>query len=334
MCTFWRFVTRPDGICEALAHGYEVGAEVSLRTSADVGNLLHLRSLMHTIRMDSADALVEMPFVFRTNEFGACAGIKPSSASRALRAAAAEGVISRVGRGLWQRSDSEAPVAECSTPHPFPPAWMNTNECLMDAVIGPQPRRMSHMMALEAAGVPLVVGPQLSLPHEHARTAMPLGMTVFSESRDRVAMYATRLTERTWMSSPTRAAVETAHHDVAAPLWDERIAWAFAEDGGTILDADEAIEISDALQMRAGLRRLSSIADALRRFAASDPSYSLHSAPDEWADIVSARRGDAWIRLRRSRRSPLGPSEAAWVDIERKVLWDRHPSVVVASLMT
>ena len=94
---------------------------------------------------------------------------------------------------------------------------MNANECLMDAVFGPQPRRMSHMMALEAAGVPLVVGPQLSLPHEHARTAMTLGMTVFSECSDRVAMYATRLTERTWMSSPTRAAVETAHHDVAAP---------------------------------------------------------------------------------------------------------------------
>ncbi len=210
---------------------------------------------------------------------------------------------------------------------------MNTNECLMDAVIGPQPRRMSHMMALEAAGVPLVIGPQLSLPHEHARTAAPLGMTVFSESSDRVTMYATRLTARTWMSSPTRAAVETAHHDVAAPLWDERIAWAFAEDG-TILDAAEAIELSDALQMRAGLRRLSSIADALRRFAANDLGDSLHSATDEWADIVSARRGDAWIRLRRSRRSPLGPSEAAWADIEHKVLWDRHPSVLVASLMT
>ncbi len=211
---------------------------------------------------------------------------------------------------------------------------MNANECLMDAVIGPQPRRMSHMTALEAAGVPLVVGPQLSLAHEHARAAMPLGVTVFSESRDRVAMHATRLTERTWMSSPTRAAVETAHHDVAAPLWDERIAWVFAEDSGAILDADEAVEISDALRMRAGLRRLSSIADALRRFAAGDPGDKLRRASDEWADIVSARRGDAWIRLRRSRRSPLGPSDAAWVDIERKVLWNRHPSVLVASLMT
>ena len=203
----------------------------------------------------------------------------------------------------------------------------------MDAVIGPQPRRMSHMTALEAAGVPLVVGLQLSLPHEHARAATPLGVTVFSESSDRVAMHATRLTERTWMSSPTRAAVETAHHDVAAPLWDERIAWAFAEDGA-ILDADEAVEISDALRMRAGLRRLSSIAEALRCFSASDPGDSPPSAPEEWADIVSARRGDAWIRLRRSRRSPLSPSEAAWVDIKRKVLWDRHPSVLVASLMT
>ena len=289
---------------------------------------------MFTIRMDSAEALVSMPFVFRTREFCACAGVQPSSGSRALRAAAAEGIISRVGRGLWQRSDSEAPVAECSAPHPFPPAWMNANECLIDAAFGAAPRRMSHLTALEAAGVPLVVGPQLSFPHGYARTAMPLGITVFGEPSDRVCLFAARLTERTWMSSPTRAAVETAQHDVAAPVWDERIAWVFAEDGGAIFDAEEAVEISDALQMRAGLRRLSSIADALRRLAASDPGGSLGSVPDEWADIVTARRGDAWIRLRRSMRTPLGPSEAAWVDSERKVLWDRHPRALAASLMT
>lgn len=284
--------------------------------------------------MDSAEALGGMPFVFRTREFAAFAGVHLSSASRALRAAAAEGVISRIGRGLWQRSDCEAPVAECSMPHPFPPAWMNANECILDAAFGAAPRRMSHMTALEAAGVPLVIGPQMSFPREHARTAMPLGITVFREPRDRVCLFAARLTERTWMSSPTRAAIETAQHDVAAPLWDERIAWVFAEDSGAILDAEEAVDISDALQMRAGLRRLSSIADALRRLAAGDPGGSLGSVPDQWADIVTARRGDAWIRLRRSIQTPLEPSGAAWVDSERKVLWDQHPRALAASLMT
>lgn len=290
--------------------------------------------MMYTIRMNSATALADMPFVFRTGEFCAFAGIQPSSASRALRAAADEGVISRIGQGLWQRVDSEAPAVRCVTPHPFPPAWMNANECLMDATFGLAPRRMSHLMALEAAGVPLVVGPQLSFPHEQAKTAMSLGIRVFHEHAEHVALFAARLTERTWMSSPTRAAIETAQHDVAAPLWDERIAWVFAEEGGTMLDAAEAVEISESLQMRAGLRRLSSIADALRQLAASEPGIGFGSAADKWADITSARRGDPWIRLRRSMRGPAEPSEAAWVDIERKVMWDRHPETLMASLLT
>ncbi|WP_419946339.1 hypothetical protein [Candidatus Poriferisodalis sp.] len=275
-----------------------------------------------------------MPFVFRTCEFCARAGIEPSSASRALRAAVAQGAVSRIGRGLWQRRDIEGPAVECHAPHPFPPAWMNANECLLDAVFGAVPRRISHMMALEAAGVPLVIGPQLSFPRESARTAMPLGITVFREPSERVPLFATRLTERTWMSSPARAAIETAQHDMTAPRWDERIAWVFAEDGGSLLDPEEAVEISDALQMRAGLRRLSSIADALRRLAASDPSDALSRVPDQWTDIVRARRGDAWIRLRRSGRRPLEPSDAAWVDSERKVLWGQHPEALAASLMT
>lgn len=275
-----------------------------------------------------------MPFVFRTHEFGACAGIRPSSASRALRDAAAAGVVSKVGRGLWQRLDSAAPAAECEAPHPFPPAWMDANECLLDAAFGYGPRRMSHMMALEAAGVPLVVGPQMSFPQEHAATTLPLGITVFREPADRVCAFATRLTVRTWMSSPTRAAVETAQHDVAAPLWDERIAWAFAEDGGAILDVEEAAEIADALQMRAGLRRLSSIAHALRGPAGDDHYGALEGVLEAWADVGAARRGDAWIRLRRSARAPLGPSDAVWADAERKVMWDCHPEALVASLMT
>lgn len=275
-----------------------------------------------------------MPFVFKTHEFRAAAGIEPSSASRALRSAAAEGAISRVGRGLWQRIDSSPPAAECSGPHPFPPAWMNASECLLDAAFGTAPRRMSHLMALEASGVPLVVGPQLSFPHECARTTVPLGITVFREQRDRISQFATRLTERTWMSSPTRAAIETAQHDVAAPLWDERIAWVFAEDGGALLDAEEALGISDSLQMRAGLRRVSSIAAAMRRLASDGAISGLHRVPEVWADIIAAQRGDTWIRLRRSVPSPPEPSEAAWVDRERKVMWDRHPSTLAASLMT
>ncbi len=275
-----------------------------------------------------------MPFVFKTHDFCAHAGIEPSSASRALRAAAAEGVITRLARGLWQRRDCEAPLAEHHSHHPFPPAWMNANECSLDAVFGSAPRRFSHMTALEAAGVPLVIGRQMSFPRESARTAMPLGITVFGEPRDRVPLFAARVTERTWMSSGTRAAIETAQHDIAAPQWDERIAWVFAEDGGGILNAEEAVEISEVLKMRAGLRRLSSIADALRRLAADDPDIGLGSVPGEWADIVNARRGDVWIRLHRSSRTPLEPSDAAWVDNERKVLWHRHPEALAASLST
>ncbi|WP_419932287.1 hypothetical protein [Candidatus Poriferisodalis sp.] len=210
---------------------------------------------------------------------------------------AENGAVAGVGRGQWQRCDIEAPAAECRTPHPFTPAWTNAIECLLDAVFSAAPRRLSHLTALEAAGVPLVARPQLSFPRESARTAMPLGIAVFSEPRDRLCLFAARLTERTWISSPERAAIETAQHDIAARRWNERIAWVLAEGGGSIFDADEAVEASDALQMRAGLRRLSFIAHALRQLAASD---ALGRVPDEWADIVRARRGDRWIRLRRS----------------------------------
>lgn len=290
---------------------------------------------MFTVRVGSAEGLASMPFVFRTSSFCARAGIEPSSASRALRAAAAAGVVSRVGRGLWQRNDREPPVVECLTSHPFPPAWMNTNECLMDAVFGRGPRRISHMTALESAGVPLVALTQLSFPHESTGMNLPRCITVFRERADRVRLFAGRLTERTWMSSGTRAAIEIAQHQRAAPRWDERIAWAFA-DGGTMFDVDEAVEISDVLQMRAGLRRLSSIADALRRLAADDSYGWLGDVPGEWAEIVTARRGDKWIHLDRPRRRrrPYEPSDAAWVDSERKVLWHRYPEWLAAALLT
>ncbi len=274
-----------------------------------------------------------MPFVFRTGKFCSSAGLSPSSASRALRGAAAQGVVARVGRGLWRRTDCDAPAVECRTPHPFPPAWMNANEHLLDAAFGPAPRRLSHLMALEAAGVPLVTGQQLSVPH-HSTTTMPLGITVFTERHDRIALHAAQLTERTWMSSPTRAAVETAQHDVAAPGWEERIAWAFTEDDGVLLDADEAVEISDTLQMRAGLRRLSSIADTLRRLGTAGAGGDLSNVLNQWAETATARRGDTWIRLRRSMPAPRSPSEAAWVDRERKVLWHWHPEALAASLTT
>lgn len=289
---------------------------------------------MYTIRMDSASVINSMPYVFRTREFGACAGIQMSSASRTLRAAADAGTVSKVGQGLWRRSDRDAPAAKCSAPHPFPPAWMNDNECLLNAVFGTAPRRISHMMALEAAGVPLVVGPQMSFPQEQPVTALPLGIKVFREPRNRVPAFATRLTEHTWMSSPTRAAIETAQHDVASPLWEERIAWVFAEDNGAIFDTEEAVEISDSLQMRAGLRRLSSIAHALRYLATTDPDDPMRNIPETWADVATAQRGDAWIRLRRSKQTLARPSEAAWADNARKVMWDRHPKTLAVSLMT
>ncbi len=274
-----------------------------------------------------------MPFVFRTSEFCARAGIEPSSASRALRAAAADGSVSRVVRGLWQRNDREPPVADCYSSHPFAPAWMNTSECLMDAVFGRGPRRISRMTALDAAGVPLVAWPQLSFPHESAGTSLPGRITVFRERADRVCLFAARLTERTWMSSGTRAAIEIAQHQRAAPSWDVRIAWALA-DGGTMFDVEEAVEIGEALQMRAGLRRVASIEDALRRLAADAPDGCLDDVPGEWADAVTARRGDTWIRLHPSLRRPREPSDAAWVDRERKVLWRRHPESLVAALLT
>ena len=77
---------------------------------------------MDVSQISSAEVLDSMPFMFPTGEFCVAAGISPSSAPRALRAAAAEGVVVRVRRGLWRRGDIEPPAVECRTPQPFPPA--------------------------------------------------------------------------------------------------------------------------------------------------------------------------------------------------------------------
>lgn len=272
--------------------------------------------------------------MFRTRDFSTRAGMRLSSASRCLSAASAAGIIEKAARGLWQRCDSEPPEVECVGSHPFAPAWMNANEFLLDTVSGAAPRRISHMTALEAAGVPLVIGQQISFPHEHADSALLLRINVFREPSEHIPAFATRLTERTWMSSATRAAIEIAQHDVASPLWDERIAWAFVEDHGRVFDIEEAAEISDSLRMRAGLRRLSSIAHALCEFSTGDHCDMRNSATEAWAKTVTAKRGDAWIRLHRNMPIPLEPSSAAWLDSERKVMWDMSPESLVASLMT
>ena len=286
--------------------------------------------------MNSVDVLASMPYVFGTQEFCAAAGVATSSASRALRAASDCGLVSRIARGLWQRDDVSAPTADFLAAHPFPPARMAANDALLDSVFGDSPRRMSHMMALGAAGVPLVVCQQITLPYEAAKPVRHLGINVFREKRENVTRFATQLTERTWMSTPTRAAIETAQHGIAAPQWDERIAWAFAEESGSMLDLEEAQEISVALRMRAGLRRLSSIAHALRSLSADDleDDADLSLVPEAWAGIACARRGDKWIRLRRTWSPHFGYSDAAWIDAERKVLWDRHPASLAASLLT
>jgi len=271
--------------------------------------------------------------VFTTRDVCVGAGIRPSSASRALRRASQADIVERMARGVWRRNDSVSRSVVCYGPHPFAAAWMHENEAMLDAVFGLGPRRISHMMALEAGGVPLVTCPQYTLPHDAPQASLPGVATVFREQPAALTRFASRLTERTWMSSPTRAALEVAQQARSLPLWDERIAWAFAEAGAEMLDLDEAVEAGSALRLRAGLRRVTSIADALISMHGQIPGADLSWVPARWADAGDAHRGDKWIHLWADQR-PLQGADAPWVDRRRKVRWGRHPRHLAIALLT
>ena len=284
---------------------------------------------MYSFRMSSAAILADMPYVFETREFCAAAGISPSSASRALRTAAESEMVSKIGRGLWRRRDCQQPRIATKSGRRVSSHWSPMLEMMLDRCFGNVPRRLSHLMALGMGGVPLLSGTQVSVPHECGKDLSRLSIGVFRENRSSITMFAEQITERTWVSSPTRAALEVARSDNGAPRWEERVAWVLAE-GPSMLDFSEAVDIAARLKMRSGIRRISSIAYGLAQ--ADVPELNLGLIDHDWIDCVSAGRGDKWIALRR--RPAVDATSVTWSDHERRVEWGYRPNLLAGSLLT
>ena len=281
--------------------------------------------------MDSAAVIAGLPYVFGTSEFRAAYGVTPSAASRALRAAADKHIVSRLGRGLWQRLDSAPPQTATHVRGPVAIHWTPTLEALLQARLGSTPRRLSHLAALGMNGVPLMCGTDLAVPHGSTAGLDRFGITVYREPETKLVEFATQVTDDTWVSSTTRAALESAHAGRRGPRWDERVAWALTE-GPDVLDVEEAAEIADALHMRAGFRRVASIAAG---FVLCDvEGLNLDLLDDRWVDAARAQRGDKWISFEVTNPEFDDRRTVKWEDRRHKVRWHTDPAWLAASLLT
>ena len=85
--------------------------------------------------------------------------------------------------------------------------------------------------------------------------------TLHRESNDTLLRHTEQLTGNTWISNPQRAVLEVAQSGMY-PRWDERLGWMIVNRFDVCTPA-EVCAVADDLGYRAGLRRLSSLTQAL-----------------------------------------------------------------------
>ena len=96
--------------------------------------------------MKSTHVLAGLPPVFATRDYEEAAGVRPSSASRALGEFAAEGLVSKIRRGAWRNFAVDQPTAAVWLIDPSEPVshhWSPEWEAEMEAAYGDAPRRIS-----------------------------------------------------------------------------------------------------------------------------------------------------------------------------------------------
>ena len=288
--------------------------------------------MVYGSRMVSSRGAVlgRLPHVFDTASFQREAGVAPSSASRALSALAERGLVTKLKRATWRNLTVPAP-AQCDVlvgPGAVRGMWSPEVEALLEATYGDAPRRMSGMTALLAAGVPLMCGFEIAVEHG-TRAGSGLGFAVRGEKPETLLLHAEQMTAGTWVSSPPRAVLECAQHPVRYDRWEERLGWMMVS-GFDVCPPSDVLAVSADLGWRAGLRRLSSIAEAL---AASRIGMIHEFSPDPgWAALApTASQGDVWVDL-----APLGSMAAppAWEDAARKVAWGTTPDCLAAEVTT
>lgn len=285
--------------------------------------------------MDSADVLAGLPPVFATRDYEQATGVRPSSASRALREMSEKGMVSKIRRNAWFNPSGKMPSRDelLIESGPVSHHWSPHFEVALEAAYGMRPRRISGLTALGMAGVPLMCGLEVSVEESAAFDTAPFGFRTRQENPDTLLEGATQLTARTWVSSPARAVLECAHFAHRYDRYEEHVGRMIANQFD-VCRPSEVTEISRQLGWRAGVRRLASLAEGLAAFGLYCPSES--STGPLWFDLVaSANRGDEWIYLAPILSAGMPDAfTSGWDDEQRKVKWGMTPGELAQEIST
>ena len=289
--------------------------------------------LWYISRMDSVEVLGGLGPVFSTREFERAAGVRPSSASRALGELAVGGRVERIRRGTWRNwcvawpSASDLLVGTGPVSHHWTPEW----EAELEAAYSGAIRRISGLTALGMAGTALICRPEVTVEASVAFDTDPFGFASWRERQESLLVGAAQLTEHTWVSTPARAVLECAHWPHRSHRWEEYVGRMLAY-RFEVCAPEEVADAAGELGWRAGLRRISSLAEGL---AASPVGQSLGFDVDpRWAELGSAAlRGDDWIQLAPLHRTG-SPPRIAHRDAARKINWAAVPDTLTAAVST
>ncbi|MCY3631073.1 MAG: hypothetical protein OXH29_00175 [bacterium] len=285
--------------------------------------------------MDSAEILSGLPPVFATQDYVKVTGVRPSSASRALREMSEKGMVSKIRRNAWFNPVGKMPSEDelLIESGPVSHHWSPHIEVALEAAYGTRPRRISGLTALGMAGVPLMCGLEVSVGKSSAFDTAPFGFRARQENPDTLLLGAVQLTAHTWVSSPARAVLECAQFAHRYDRYEEHVGRMIANQVD-VCQPSEVTELAARLGWRAGVRRLASLADGLAAFGVYDPGES--SGDPLWFDLItSANRGDEWIYLVPMLSAGMPDAfTSGWEDEQRKVMWGMTPGELAQEIST
>lgn len=266
--------------------------------------------------MGSAGVLAVLPAVFTTDDYRRAAGTDRPSSAGALEELAAQAAVRKSRRDTWYNPSGDMPSTQelLVEAGPVSHLWSVEWEMMLEAVYGNSPRRISGLAALAMAGAALICEPEVTVETRLAVDTSGFGFASRRESPRTLLIGAAQLTERTWVSTPARAVLECAQHPGRYHRYEEYLGRMLANRFDVCPPA-EVVETAGTLGWRAGLRRLSSIADKLGQ--SETGKADRYDVDPDWAKIAaSAETGDRPIKLV-PRDTRIGDTDQA-----RKVAWN------------
>lgn len=190
------------------------------------------------------------------------------------------------------------------------------SECL-DAVYGEVPRRVSMDTAMShTIVIPMLTGEHASAPYPSDDTPFLGGSDFYHhhENEATLAVGAAQIAERTWISKPHRAVLETSQQACCR----EDILHVLRAITMCVFSASEMLALAEVLDMRAGLARICSLSSVLSEHAG-------RRKPEWIAEISEALRVSP-------PRAKLLNIEAelpvCWEDTAHGIAWNKTPKEI------